>query len=342
LKKIMHFVPTSEANGLEHVVMDICNLVDGYDHFYVSPSGEIDSYLKDRDIDHIIVDKISPMSVKKVIKDYQPDIVNGHDVKASLSIAMNHSLCVKNNIKAISILHNDDLRMHHIGLRSLLYKCSTKSYDKIVCVSNETLNNYIFKNKIENKSTVIRNIVNPSIRSNIKSTNKHYDCIFIGRFEYQKNPQLFVKLISEIKKYVPNVKAIMLGQGSLKNEIMDYINKYDLKQNIKVAGFQKNPYEYMTDSKITVMTSRYEGLPLVALESLVLGNPVVATNVSGLDKVITNDYGYISNDINELAFNIIDMINNDMLYAKKALNALDASKQLNNVDEFIKSYKEIF
>lgn len=340
----MHLVTTSEANGLEHVVMDICNLVPKNEYYYVSPSGEIDDYLKEYGIKHIVVDKITPLIIRKVIKKYKPDIVNSHDVKASLSLAFNYSLCKKNNIKTISTLHNDDLRMHHIGLRSLSYNFSSKYYDTIVGVSKDVIDNYIFKSRIYEKTVVIDNVVNTKIL-NLLSKDKissNFDFIFVGRFEEQKNPQRFIKLIEKIKEYFPNVKAVMLGQGSLLNDVTRLIREYHLEKNIDLYGFQKNPYKFIKKSKMMIIPSRYEGFGIVALEAMLLGKPVLASDVSGLRTIVNNDCGILTNDDYEIIHTAKLLLSDEKYYDFKAHNAKKRAEKINNLKSFVTEYANVY
>lgn len=343
MKKVFHIVSNSWTSGLEKVVMNICQMVPGIDFTYVAPSGEIIEDLKKRNIKYIEVDNITPATVKNIINKNDVDVLHGHDVKASLCIALNYFICRKKKIKIISELHNDDERMHRISFRSLIYAVSSFSYDKVVLVSGKVLSNYKFKNVIKNKSIVIDNVINPLIVSEIKKDDVfNSDFLFIGRLEYQKNPFLFIDFIRLIKDYAPEVKAYMIGKGSLKSVIKEKINKYDLENNIEMLGYQSNPYNYIKQTKAVVITSRYEGLCLVALESLVIGTPVITTNVTGVKQLITPDCGMKSNDLNDLVFYGKKIISDENFRYNAHQGAIDRSKTVNNVEKFIDNYKKLY
>ena len=72
------------------------------------------------------------------------------------------------------------------------------------------------------------------------------------------------------------IKLIILGDGPDKNELIKQVEKLNLKEYVIFTGFIKNPYMYMKRAKFQVLSSKLEGFPLVILESLALGTPVVS------------------------------------------------------------------
>lgn len=346
MKRIFHFVGTGEFGGLQNMVINISTLVKGYDYTYVSPDGTINSYLKYYGIHHISIPNMNPLSVHRIIKKYKPNIVQGHDVKASLALACNFHLCHKFGIKIISQIHNDDPRMKkYFGIRSLLYALSTPFYNNVVMVSQPIFNNYVYNNLIKDKTTVIYNVINPNRVKKLlpsKRYTKKWDCIFLGRLVYQKNPLRFVDIINGIRRKNPNIKAIMVGDGPLYDEVNNHIKDLGLTKYIKMVGFKQFPFKYLKESKILVMTSRFEGLPVVILESLLLGIPPISTKVGDVSSVITNKCGCIVYTNKDFVTNISELLGNNLLYDKKSLNALNRSKIINNLNKFISNYKEIY
>ncbi len=79
----------------------------------------------------------------------------------------------------------------------------------------------------------------------------------------------------------------------------DLIKAYNLKDNVFLLGFQKNPYKYIKFANAFVLSSRWEGLPNVVLESLYVGTPVVATRVVEIldDLIVDGENGYLA-DVN--------------------------------------------
>jgi glycosyltransferase involved in cell wall biosynthesis len=113
-------------------------------------------------------------------------------------------------------------------------------------------------------------------------TIKEYDLIFVGRLEENKGISLLLKAVSNIKLQIPNIKCLIVGDGSLKKHLSLEINHLSLRNNVLLYGFAKDSAEIaglINKSRILIMSSYNEGGPRVVLEALACGVPVVATNV---------------------------------------------------------------
>ncbi len=115
---------------------------------------------------------------------------------------------------------------------------------------------------------------------------------FFGRFSKEKAPDIFVKIINLLKK--SKVKAIMTGHGPEFNNTLDLIKSYNLCDDIYTPGFVEDIKPLILKSDVVIVPSRIEGLPIIILETLSMGIPVIASNTGGIPTVIKNDYnGYI-------------------------------------------------
>lgn len=108
-----------------------------------------------------------------------------------------------------------------------------------------------------------------------------------------------------------------------------------LMNNVEFLGYQSNPLNYLVNSKVMIMTSRYEGLPMTVLESLALGVPVVSTPVDGLLDVIENDInGYLSNDDNVIVQRVCEIISDNDLRRRLSHNAAQKFDMICDLDKY--------
>ena len=132
-----------------------------------------------------------------------------------------------------------------------------------------------------------------------------------------------------------------MGDGSLKNKVINWIELYNVTDCIELRNFEKNPFPYFSKSKIIVMPSKFEGFGLVAFESLCLGVPVVASPVGGLVNVIDNKCGYFCQEEDEYVEIISKMLLDENFYNKKVKYAIEKSIDLDNYNEYINMIKQI-
>jgi glycosyltransferase involved in cell wall biosynthesis len=110
----------------------------------------------------------------------------------------------------------------------------------------------------------------------------------IGRLEPQKGHRILLGALPAIRREFPSVRLVCLGEGSLRDELLNQIRELGIEDAVRFIGFQSNVAEWLSLADLTVLPSFYEGLPLAAIESLAAGRPVVATAVDGSAEVVLN------------------------------------------------------
>ena len=154
------------------------------------------------------------------------------------------------------------------------------------------------------------------------------DVIFLGRMSEEKNPLLFIEIICQVAKRIPDIKAVMIGSGALEKIVEQKIIEKGLRENIQLYCFMQNPYGLMKNSKILCVPSSWEGFGLSAAEALALSKPVVAANVGGLKTIINESCGFLCDDISQYVDAIIELIENESCYQKKKQGAINRANEL--------------
>lgn len=142
---------------------------------------------------------------------------------------------------------------------------------------------------IANPVTIPVPISNLTIRDKIK------EVIYVGRIEYnQKRTFRIIDIWKNIESRFPEWNLTIIGDGNDRNDLEKRIKENNLK-NISITGFV-NPITYYHRASILLMTSEYEGFPLVLVEGMTYGVvPIVYGSFDAVFDIITNDYnGYIT------------------------------------------------
>lgn len=341
MKKILFLMPNKGYSGAEKVVIDIINnLKYKYEFIYVSESGEIDRYLDENKIKHIVTkSNLNIKEIKQIIDNEKPDFIHCTDYRASTKMSF-----VKTDIPIISHLHNNPLWLKKININSIGYLIASKKFLKILTVSNSIKDEYIFSKFMEKNFQMIGNPISTrDVMNKVELNNqKEYDICFVGRLTEQKNPIRFINIIKKIKQEFPNVKSVMIGDGELKDKCIQEIHKNGLEENIKIAGFLKNPYEEMVKAKIFCLTSDWEGYGLVAFEALTLGLPCIVSNVGGLRGIVDNSCGYLCDSDNEFIDGILLLLKDEEKRNELSINAKKRANELDNIDEYMNEIDKIY
>ena len=298
LKKILHLLASNKYSGAENVVCTIIdNFKNEYDMAYCSPTGQIEDELKNRNIKYYGMQKFNLSNLKKIIKDYNPDIIHAHDYRASTLVAFSGF-----KGKIISHLHNNCPFAKSWNLKTVLYNMCIPKFYKIIGVSDKVYEEAIFNSKMTNKYVTIYNYVDKNLviqKSNEYECTKQYDLFFIGRLTEQKDPLLFIEIVNKLKNDKNDIRAVMIGDGELKEECLKKIDEYNLSSNIDMAGFVSNPFPIIKNSKLCIMPSKWEGFGLTAIESLILNKPVLNSGVGGLGEIFKENNEFICNNIED-------------------------------------------
>lgn len=310
-KRVLHLLASNKYSGAENVACTIIsNLSDDFDMVYCSPRGPIEEMTKKRGVKYFGIDKLNCRNLKKIIREFRPDIIHAHDFRASLVASR-----FGKKYEVVSHIHLDNPKVRKFGVWSVLYWISTSKYKNIIWVSESAFKNYYFKNskRIKKKSIVLRNVIDGKYiraKANEYKVDDSFDLVFIGRLSEQKNPERAIEIVRMIKGYKNDIKMAMIGDGEKYNKIKKMIAEYGLQNNIKLYGFVGNPYPILKNAKILFMTSKFEGTPMVILEAQALGKPIVSTRVGGLEKLVKNgENGFLSDSDGELVRNVMKILN---------------------------------
>lgn len=333
--KIMHLLRSNQFSGAENVACQICYKLDceNYNMVYVSPFGNIQQNLIEKKVKYIGLKKFNYANIKKVIKEFKPDVIHAHDVSASIIAA----LCKNKNIKIISHMHVNNNNMSKINFKTILYLLSSIRYNHIFWVSKSSYEGYIFKKSIKNKSSILVNIIDKSALQNKlqnSTINDKVDVVYLGRIQYQKNPEKLMDILKELKYLKNDYKAAIIGNGPLQDVIEKKIKEYELERNITVYGFLNNPYGILSNSKVMILTSRFEGTPMCALEAMALGIPIVSTPTDGMIELIENGKnGFLEENDTEFAKKI------NAIITDKKINSEFSNANIKKINDLIDSQK---
>lgn len=99
----------------------------------------------------------------------------------------------------------------------------------------------------------------------------------VGRLEYQKDFSMLLKSLALLRRK-REVRCLILGDGSLRTSLQSEIDDLQLQADVCIAGYEVNPFSWMKRSRVFALSSRFEGFPMVLVEAIGLGVPVVATD----------------------------------------------------------------
>lgn len=195
-------------------------------------------------------------------------------------------------------------------------------YDKCVLLTNEDLHDWGFKNAV-----VIPNFTNLHF-PNYDRISKDKIAVNVGRLSSPKNQKMLVDAWKIVHAKEPDWKLEIWGDGELKNDLSIQINRLELDCTVSLKGVSYHIEEVYKYASFFVLSSCYEGHPLVMIEALQAGLPCVCTSVNGVRGTIKSDYnGFVVEDMTaeSLADGILKIIRTDKRCAM-SINAKETAK----------------
>ncbi len=335
--KILHFLVTDKYSGAENVQLSILEeMKDGNEVYYVSPDGPVREFVEKAGVRFVPANTESISEIKRIYREIKPDVVHACDPRMSFK-------CALAGIPFIAHLHCNKPWLKRPGINSiaLLYAIMKAKY--VITVSDSVEEEYIFRKAFGDKLRMIPNIVDreKTERMGAEEHSSEYDLVFVGRMNEQKRPLLFLELAALVQKEIPELKAVMLGEGELFDEVKEKKEKEKIDCVI-LQGFDPNPYKFINKSKLNVFTSHYEGFGLVAVESMILGKPVLAYAVGGLADIVTDESGYLCSSNEDMAEKIVKLLKDKELYEKLSSGAYKNSFRFTDKDGYMKKIKEVY
>lgn len=341
--KVLHLLRSNHFSGAENVIFQIINMFrdENFDMVYTSKDGQIREACEKEKIKFCPIKELNVKEVKRVVSDYEPDIIHAHDVSASVIASYFGS-----KYRVISHIHGNHESMSKINFRTILYLLCSKRFKHIFWVSKSSFDGYRFKNRISGKSSVLYNVMNRDSIINKANQDRSiydYDVVYIGRLSYPKNPQRLMNVLKLAIEFNPKIKIAIVGDGDLLDEVKKISKESGIENNISFLGFQSNPLKILKDAKVMIMTSRFEGTPMCALEAMALGVPIVTTPTDGLiDLIDDNVEGYLSEDNSRLAEKIVEIIDKKDLHEELSKNSIEKFSVINDLEKYKRILLDVY
>ena len=313
-------------------------------------------------------DRVAYNKIQKIMKDFKPDIVHTHASKAG---ALGRRAAF--NAKTPQIYHTFHGHVFHSYFGSL----KTNFYKNIERRLAKKSTNIIAISELQKKELSEIHRICPAekikviplgfdlapfytkteakrkeFRSKWNIKDNEVAIGIVGRIVPIKDHEFFIHVIERIiKKTSKNIRVFIVGDGEEKVNIQELIStkKLSYSSNSTPALFQftswiKNVDEVNAGMDIICLTSKNEGTPVSLIEAQASGNPIVSTNVGGIENVISaNETGYLSEigDLEQFSNNLLKLIENEDIRNDMSKKGKQSSSQY-SFENLISNIKALY
>lgn len=292
---------------------------------------------------HTGIDFKCAKSLRKLLKEIKPDVIHLHlEVLVTAILGRIHAIA-----PVFFTFHNTADGGHYgkrNSLRNIVYRWYFRKR-KVHCISiSKLVDNSIKKFFKLKRTTVILNGVNiGDFPFNKDIINRKYTFIFVGRFVEAKNPLGIIKAFMFVQRAFPEASLLMLGDGPLWKKCQKFVDDNVMK-NVYLLGFSQTANKYISDAQCLVLSSSYEGNPIVINEAIASGTYVISSNVGGVSELLNETCGTMFEyDEIHLLTNVSkkmkEFLTNKEAIFKKISENIEANRNRVSIDDKAKCYR---
>lgn len=247
---------------------------------------------------------IAALKLISAIKTHKPDIIHLHTEVPELTFTIASLISPSlRRIPLVRTIHNSRLWQDWESIGIIV--TNKLSYGTPIAVSQSAAdaNCKLLKSSITSRSRVILNsVIGPKNVKAAKERRSRVKILFAARFVHQKGADLIPKILSlsSSMSRTQDVDITIAGEGPLEEHIRSGLDKITTKWKFKIRGPIADLAEKLAEFDCILMPSRFEGLPLLHLEALIAGVPIITFRCPGVDEILPKTYPGTS-DVEDVA-----------------------------------------
>lgn len=344
---ILHISRTMDIGGAERIVYQLSSdLKDEFDSVHVASTGGLwESELSAKGIQHhkiLDIDSKNPLTVLKLLTSIRQIIK-----KNEITIVHTHHRMAAFYIRLLKLVHP---KLIHVYTAHNVFKDKLPLYGfALKNAQNVAVGEAVNKNLKEDVGITDSRVIYNGVV--LKETDEQVDEIIsydgiklgcIARLSEQKGLTYLLDAMSLLT--VKDIRLFIVGDGELRDELENKVKELHLQDSVTFLGYRKDIAECINSFDFCVLPSVFEGFGLVAIEAFMNGKTIVATDIPGLNEVVTKENGILvpAKDPVALASAIDKLATDATLRQKLASQAKKDYENRFSYPMFLENYRALY
>ena len=345
MKKIAFYIDSMGLGGANRVMSNLVSYFydNGYDvclindvsmtekEEYPLPKGIKRYIIHNEGKHHFFLSKQLKIlkEIRRILKENKTEVVVSFMGPPNIRILLG-TLGMK--VKKVVSVRNDPYKEYGAGIKRFLARIIFCLADGCVFQTEEAMD--YFPKKVKKRSKIILNPIKEVFyQTEYSDTNS--GIVSVGRLFSQKNHELLIRAFARIADSYPNENLYIYGEGSSRKELQDLIVKFELQNRAFLPGSVMDVNVKLSQAKIFVLSSDYEGMPNALLEAMAVGVPVISTDCpcGGPRTVIENEnQGLLVQvgDVEKMADALEKLLNDSYLRKQMSVAEKERAKDFRN------------
>lgn len=314
-KQISVFIPSLSVGGAERVTINLAEALnkDGFevDLLVADSTGEFADSIRE-DINIIELNNAMPLigilgvipSLRNYLSQSESATLISSLTRTNVTTAIAQKIS-SGDVSCIGIEHLNITDKEPPLREKIIFTLARFFYPQmssIVAVSEGVADSIVKEFGIDERNIIVipNIVVTDNLKEQIDTSTEHrwatgdFELIVsLGRLSDQKDYPTLLNAFSRLKN--DTARLLIIGEGELKDELIQQAHQLNIQDRVEFTGYVDNPYKYIADASLFVLSSKREGLPTVLIEALGCGCPIVSTDSpSGPKEVLDfGRYGYL-------------------------------------------------
>lgn len=275
----------------------------------------------------------------------EPDIVHTHGYRCDV---LHGGVARRNGIPVVATVHGFTGGGWKNSFYEFLQRRAYRAFDAVVAVSRPQLEQLAAEGIPRNRLHWVPN-AHPGVdalpalmaRSRLGLADDEVHVGFIGRLNHEKGPDLFLEAVAALDH---TTVAVIVGDGRMQRDLEELAQRLGIEDRVVWAGAQPDAARLMRAFDVLVLSSRTEGTPIVLLEGMSAGVPIVATRVGGVPDVVTERHAaLVQPEDHEALARAIDSVLADQESAQARCQlARDRLQSEFGLDRWVDRYDDVY
>ncbi len=313
---------------------------------FSSVDENISKLLKEKNIKKIIKKILFSLAIKtgfiaNIIKrDKMRNNIKNYDVEIAFGDGFPYFYTAYGNSKKkISWMHSDVIIKDYSARYYKQMKKALAMFQTYIAVSDKVAQSYEERYDVKNVK-VIHNIIDEEeilnkskISLELPFNKEDLNFLSVGRLDYSKNYDMLIRVSKKLLDEGYKFKVYIIGEGEERAKLEKSILDLDIQDKFILLGRKENPYPYMKAADVFLLSSRYEGLPTVIIESLILHVPCISTRVAGIEQILNESFGVVAeNNEQDFYIKLKELLDDSFKIKEMKKNLLDYKYDNNNIN----------
>jgi sugar transferase (PEP-CTERM/EpsH1 system associated) len=361
--RVMQITHDLALGGLQRVVLNICNTIDR-ERFEVSVLclrglGMFAPEIEKGGTKVMLVPQVQGradyfcfVKVARILRDERIDVIHTHNTQPFLDGTMGAMI---SGVR--TVVHTDHSRLFPDKRRYMLMERVMAQYAfKVVGVSQDTSRNLERYERIpRSKIVTIVNGIDESLfaaetdgagmRNELGIGSRGPVIGFCGRLEPQKGVCYLLEALPQVLKRLPDAALVIVGDGYFQDDLKHQAEALGVEKSVIFVGTRRDMPRVYKALDVLVLPSLFEGMPMVLLEAMASGCPVVATDVGGVRELIAHGVsGSVVEPKNapKLGEELIRLLEDEEMRLRYVTNGLRTVRERFSIASMTKRYERLY